>query len=143
MKKALTFSVMVLILGVAATPFAYSVQSNIFLPFLNPSNFQASARVNNQGALQTATANNIVENLSASAVVKASPGYVAQVSIVSAPSDAVTVYDASTLATATAAKKMAVLTSAAGHTVQTVNLPAGTGIVVDPGTSGVVAVSYQ
>ena len=135
----MVFGVMVGLLGVGVS---YGTQNNIFLPFLNTSNFQAPARLDAFNQLQVAQGGGVTLNVSASGVIKAAPGYVASISVISAPSNSVTVYDAASLAGASSVNKVAVLPASLTG-VQKIEMPTASGIVVDPGTNGVVAVKFQ
>ncbi|HET8704741.1 MAG TPA: hypothetical protein VFM46_00455, partial [Pseudomonadales bacterium] len=93
--------------------------------------------------LQTAQGGTTVLNVTASAVIKATAGYVARIAVVSAPSTSVTVYDAATLAAASTVNRVVVIAGTAGQVNQEVEFATSSGIVVDPGTNGVVTVKYQ
>lgn len=141
--KVGAFLTMLVALSVVGMGTAVGVQSNLFYPFLNTSNFAAAGRLDAFGNILGAKGGTVQLNITSSSVVKASAGYVVMVSIVSAPSTAVSIYDAPTLASASSVNKLANLTSAAGLTVQDIELNTVSGIVVDPGTNGVVAIKYQ
>ncbi|HET8687472.1 MAG TPA: hypothetical protein VFM18_12530 [Methanosarcina sp.] len=143
MNKYVAFGIMTACLSVVGIGVASGVQANLFYPFLSPSNYQAPGHVDANGNILGAEGGQMVFNITASSVVKASSGFLARVYVVSAPSTAVTIYDAATLGAASTVNKAAVITSSAGETVQQVQIPVVNGIVVDPGASGVVAVKYQ
>lgn len=80
-------------------------------------------------------------NVTAPTVIKASPGTVFHVNVITAPSAAGGVYDIDTTGAAATANQIAVVPTAVGTLDLT--FPCFTGIVVDPGTAGVVSVSYS
>jgi hypothetical protein len=82
-------------------------------------------------------------NITAITAVKASAGRVVKVVVNVASSSAVKVYDVATTGAAAAANLIYAgpATSVVG-TVIALDWPCATGIVVDPGTGGTVAVSY-
>lgn len=83
-------------------------------------------------------------NITAAAVVKATPGRVARVSIIAAGSTAGSVNDCSTTGAAAASNQvLAIPTTAAPGTVLLLDWNCATGIVVVPGTGGVIAVSFD
>lgn len=79
-------------------------------------------------------------NLTATTVVKAAPGTVFRVIVNTAPSAAGGVYDANAASGNTAENLIASLSTAG---VVDLTFPCKTGILVAPGTGGVVSVSYQ
>jgi hypothetical protein len=74
-------------------------------------------------------------------VVKASAGRICSVSVIVAGSTTGTIYDAA--ATGVTGKPLYVIPEAVGTTPYVVNLPASFGILVVPGTSQKVTVSYS
>lgn len=82
-------------------------------------------------------------NVAAATAVKAAQGTVFRVSVIASPSAAGGVFDVATTGGAAAANQVAVIPAAAAvGTVITLDWPCSAGIVVNPGTGGVVAVSY-
>jgi len=75
------------------------------------------------------------------AVVLAVPGRVVLISVIDAGSADGYVYDASTVATAVDARKIAVIPQVAGPF--SLNMAVAYGIVVKPGTGQVIAVGYS
>jgi acetyl-CoA carboxylase carboxyltransferase component len=81
-------------------------------------------------------------NITAPTVVKASQGLVFRVSVITAPTVAGGIYDAATTAEAATSNQMAVI----GTTSTVINLGGAqfyNGLVINPGTSGVVAVFWE
>ena len=79
-------------------------------------------------------------NLSAATVVKASRGFVATVTVVTAGSTAGRVHDTLTTGAAATANCIAAVPNTVGTYI--VNFPAQTGIVVVPGTGQTLAISF-
>jgi len=83
-------------------------------------------------------------NIAAATVVKTGRGRVACASIIVLGSTAGSIADTTTTgAVATANKVLVIPASAAIGTTYCINFPVTNGIVVTPGTSGVIALSYQ
>ena len=93
-----------------------------------------------QTALQIAGTKNAT-GMTAQALVSTSPGRLAVVSVVVAGSGTGSIYDASSVVTATAGRLLMTIPSAVGITL--VNMPVAYGIVVTPGAGMTVAVSYS
>jgi hypothetical protein len=74
-------------------------------------------------------------------LVSAVPGRVARISVTIAGTGSATIYDASSIATATGGRIMAVVTNTVG--VYVINMPVTYGIVVVPGSGMTVAISYS
>ena len=81
-------------------------------------------------------------NIAAKTVVKATPGFIGTVSIITAPSAAGGVYDAATAGATAAANQIATIATTASLP-EVLNFSCANGIVVDPGTGGVVSVSFN
>ena len=79
--------------------------------------------------------------LTAQTVVSANPGRVANIAVIVAGSTACSVYDASSVVTATSSRLLATITNTVG--IYVVNMPVTYGIVVTPGTGMTIAVSYS
>jgi hypothetical protein len=98
-----------------------------------------------QGPLAVAPVSNAKTqlNISAKTVIKTGPGRVLKISFVSASTAAPGVYDAATTAAGVQATALWVgaATTAVG-TVVALDMAYTNGLVVDPGTGGVVAVEY-
>ena len=85
-----------------------------------------------------------VLNITAATVVKATAGRLVRVSIITTGSTAGGCYDvATTGAAATANQVLVIPASTAAGTVYNMDFPMATGIVCTPGTSGVLAVSFD
>lgn len=86
-------------------------------------------------------------NVTAATVIKATPGRICKVSVITAATAGTFgIYDASTTGAAAATNAVyPVSTSAwpAAGTVISLDFPCLTGIVVNPGTGGVIAVSFD
>lgn len=80
-------------------------------------------------------------DISAATVVKASSGVVVMVNVITAGSTAGTVNDVATTGGAAVANQVAAIPNTIGS--YAVNMPCATGIVVVPGTSQVVSVSFD
>lgn len=80
-------------------------------------------------------------NVTAPTVIKATPGTVYRISVITAPSAAGGVHDIDTTAGAAAGNLIAPIGTGASGIID-LTFPCATGIVVDPGTAGVVSVSY-
>jgi len=107
----------------------------------SPANAMAPMNLDLQGALRVSgggVSNSY--NITAAAVVKATPGRLVKVSVVVAGSAAGTANDCATTGVAAAANEIAAIPNAVG--VITLDWPCGTGIVVVPGTGQTLAVSY-
>jgi hypothetical protein len=85
-------------------------------------------------------------NITATTVVKASPGKVLNLIVGTAPGTSLSVYDSASTTGNTAANAVVTILTAnltAGQVIP-LNFPCATGIVVAPvGTAGVVAVSFE
>ena len=79
-------------------------------------------------------------NVTATTLIKAGPGTVFRVVVVTAPTAAGGVYDSATTAGISASNQIATVPLATGP-IELV-WPCQNGIVVNPGTGGVVSVSY-
>ena len=79
--------------------------------------------------------------ITATTLVSAVSGRVARVSVTVAGTSAATIYDASSIATSTSARILAVVTNTVG--VYVINMPVTYGIVVAPGSGMTVAISYS
>ena len=85
-----------------------------------------------------------IENISATTVVKASPGTLFTVVIVTAPISAGSINDAASIGAATNANRIdSVPVGTPTNTILSLNWPCAAGIVVNPGTGGIVSVSYS
>jgi hypothetical protein len=94
-----------------------------------------------QGALRTSAGGISNQyNITAAAVVKATPGRLVKISVVVAGSGPGTANDCLTTGAAAAANEIAAIPNTVG--VITVDWPCTTGIVVVPGTGQTLAVSY-
>jgi hypothetical protein len=104
----------------------------------NPYNAQTSVQTTSGGQLTAL-------NVTAATVIKGSPGRVFRITVNTVPtSSAVSVNDAATTGAAAASNLILNAPSAsltAGQVI-TLEFPCANGIVVNPGTSGVVSVSY-
>lgn len=82
-------------------------------------------------------------NITTKTLIKAGKGVLHKVTIITAPSGAGGMYDSATLAgTSTANQIDNIGTGLANTTVFNLDWPCENGIVIDPGTGGVVSVSY-
>ncbi|KWN80868.1 hypothetical protein WM24_23835 [Burkholderia ubonensis] len=81
-----------------------------------------------------------IYNITAAAVVKATPGRLVRINVVVAGSAAGTANDCATTGAAAAANEIAVIPNTVG--TYYLDWPCATGIVVVPGTGQTVAVSY-
>ena len=93
-----------------------------------------------QTSLQIAATKNAT-GMTVQTVVSANPGRIAVVSVIVAGSTTCSIYDASSVATATASRLLATITNTVG--IYVVNMPVTYGIVVTPGTGMTIAVSYS
>lgn len=93
-----------------------------------------------QTSLQIAGTKNAT-GMTVQTVVSANPGRIAVVSVAVAGSTTCSVYDASSVVTATASRLLATITNTVG--IYVVNMPVTYGIVVTPGTGMTIAVSYS
>lgn len=93
-----------------------------------------------QGSVIVGKGNTTRSNISAAAVVKASAGRIAKVSVVVAGSAAGSVNNVATIGGVAAANLVAVIPNTVG--VYDIDMPCSAGIVVTPGTGQTVAVSY-
>ncbi len=81
-------------------------------------------------------------NITAPTVVKALPGLVFTLTVITSPSVAGGIYDSASTSGLSASNEVAVI----GTTSTIISLggwPCANGITINPGTGGVVAVSYQ
>lgn len=117
------------------------LQANVAI---NASNKSAPLQMDATGNLLTGCGSANRLNVTAITAVKASAGRVGKVVINAANSTAVKVYDCATTGAA-AASNLIYAGPATGvvGTVVPLDFPCATGIVVDPGTGGVVAVSFD
>ena len=81
-------------------------------------------------------------HITAPTVVKASAGFIGTVAIVAPPSAAGGVYDSATVGAIAAANQIAEI-PASGTSPLALNFSCANGIVVDPGTAGIVSVTFQ
>ena len=81
-------------------------------------------------------------NITAATLVTASQGWVFGVEVITAPTAAGGVYDSATVAGAAIANQMAQITTTDVH-VNLEGKPFFNGLVINPGTGGVVAVYFQ
>ena len=81
-------------------------------------------------------------NITAAAVVYTGQGRIVTVAIITASAAAGAIYDASSTSGNTAANQIAAIPANATGTI-TLRFPFFTGLVVSPGASGVLAVSYS
>ena len=88
-----------------------------------------------------------VYNIPTKTVIKASPGVIYRVLVVTAPSTAGGIYDSATSGGTSAANRIDTISTGgqAGTPAYnfTLNWPCANGITIDPGTGGVVSVSYS
>lgn len=103
-------------------------------------NISVALNLQSETAMSLAGKRNSGE-ISASTVVKESPGWVARVSVVVAGSGDGTIYDAKSLGTAVNGARLAIVDKAIG--VTELNLPANTGIVFTPGSGMTAVVTYS
>lgn len=83
-------------------------------------------------------------NITATTVIKATPGTVYRVIVNTAPTGAGGVYDVATTGGAAAANLICEIpTGLTAPVIYDLTFPCTTGIVVNPGTGGVVSVSYS
>lgn len=80
-------------------------------------------------------------DISAETLITASQGWVFRVEVVTAPTAAGGVYDSATVAGAATANQMAQIAIADVH-VELGGIPFYNGLVINPGTGGVVAIYY-
>ena len=100
-----------------------------------------SSPINQGGALITAQGTKTFFDISSATVIKSAAGRIAKVSVIVAGSTNGAVYDATSTSGNTAANQLAVIPEAVGTYL--IDMPAFNGIVIAPGTSQVVTVSYQ
>jgi hypothetical protein len=81
-------------------------------------------------------------NISATTVIKATPGTIFRVCIVSNATSGFGVYDANTVAGAVAANAILLAATTTEGQVIELEFPCANGIVVAPGATGIVSVSY-
>jgi len=93
------------------------------------------------GALMTGQGTKTFFDIAAATVIKSAAGRIAKVSVIVAGSTNGAIYDATSTSGNTAANQLAVIPEAVG--VYLIDMPAFNGIVIAPGTSQVVTVSYQ
>lgn len=116
-------------------------QGNYFVA-KNANNVLVPMRTDAQGTLlSTSGGTSSRLNIAAATVVKATPGRVCQVSVVTAGSTLGTINDVATTGAAAAANQVGSAPNTAGAVVP-LNFPCAVGIVVVPGTGQVLAVSY-
>lgn len=88
--------------------------------------------------------NRAVYHIAAPALIKATAGVLHKVTIITAPTAAGGIYDSATLGGISTANQInAVGVGLAASTVINLDWPCANGIVIDPGTGGVVSVSYS
>jgi hypothetical protein len=101
----------------------------------------APLHLDTQGALRTTNGGTSqAYNITAATVIKATPGRLVRISVVTAGSAAGTANDCDTTGAAAIGNQIAAIPNAVGTIV--LEWPCATGIVVVPGTSQVLAVSY-
>ncbi len=94
-----------------------------------------------QGALRNSSGGiTPVYNITAATVIKATPGRLVRISVVTAGSAAGTANDCATTGAAAATNEIAAIPNTVGQIM--LDWPCATGIVVVPGTSQVLAVSF-
>ena len=96
-----------------------------------------------QGPFQVVTLSNASQtelNISDATVVKSSNGFVATISVIETSSTAGAIYDATSVTGNTSANQIATIPATVG--TYAINFIAKNGIVVDPGASQVVAISF-
>ena len=108
--------------------------------------YEAPLNLDAQGALRTsADGTSSMLDLTTATVVKATPGRVAKVTVLAvATAGTFGVYDTTTTGAAATSNAIVQYTASwpAVGTIITLNWPCANGIVVNPGTSGAVSVSY-
>lgn len=143
MKKIVQFFIGALSVILMAASVGFAGQGpNAVYPAVNTSGYgapqqldaQGNVKVNGDGWLSSL-------NISASGVVKATAGAIVRISVTTAGSTPGSVYDAATTGTASAANLIAVMPNTVGVTY--LNWPVTNGIVISPGASQVVSVSYE
>jgi hypothetical protein len=93
------------------------------------------------GALITGTGQKTFLNVTATTLVKATPGRIARISVlVAGGTNTGTVYDHPTIAGIGAANAVATIPDAIGS--YEIDFPCATGIVVAPGAGNTIAISY-
>jgi hypothetical protein len=106
-------------------------------------NSGAKQAVSPQGSASVFSGGNNWLNVTAATVVKPTAGRAVRVSVITAGTTAGSVNDcATTAAAATANQFLSIPANQAAGTVYYIEWPCATGIVVTPGTGGVLAVSY-
>lgn len=80
-------------------------------------------------------------NITGASVLKASPGVIIRVQVLVAGTTAGAVYDANAAANVSQANQVGVIPAVVG--TYDIGMPCGTGIVIVPGTSQVLAASYE
>lgn len=109
-------------------------------PFQKPGNALAPAQLDASGSLVVGAGRTSVKNVTAAAVVKATPGRVCRVNVIVAGSAAGTVNDVATTGAAAVANQVATIPNEVGSYV--VDFPMAVGIVFVPGTGMTAAVSF-
>ena len=84
-----------------------------------------------------------VLNITASTVVKFSPGVIGTVCLNTAASSESYILDSTTSSVTASTTILAIPSASVAGTVLTLNWPCATGIAMAPGTGGVFAISYQ
>jgi hypothetical protein len=108
----------------------------------NTSGYYAPMNLDANGSLYVMDGGSLSRlNMSASAVVKATPGVVVRVSVTTAGSAPGSVYDTTSTGTAAAANLIGSIPNTVG--IYYFDWPTANGIVVAPGTGQVVSVSYR
>jgi hypothetical protein len=96
-----------------------------------------------QGPFQTQTLGNAVQRslqITAETLVKPANGFVATISVNAVGSTTGAIYDAASIASASASNLIAVIPEAVG--VYAINFPFKSGLVVAPGTGHTLSVAY-
>ena len=117
------------------------IQSFFSLTAVNASKKQSPLQVDSQGALIVSEGSSSVLNITASTVVKATPGRLVHVSVIVAGSTAGSANDCLTTGAAAVANQFAVIPATAGQ-LPPFQWPCAVGIVIVPGTGQTLAVSY-
>ena len=120
-----------------------ALQANVAI---SPSNARAPLQLDASGNLLTGSGSLNKLNITAATVVKAAPGRICRIIVNTVPtSSAVSVNDVTTTGAAAASNLVMSVASAqltAGQVIP-IDFPCTTGIVVNPGASGVVSVSFD
>lgn len=109
-------------------------------PALTPGKVSAPLNLDAQGDLLTAQGSASAMNLSANAVVKASPGRLVRVSVTTAGA-AGELHDCAAVADAAAGNLIGIVPAVVG--VYNFDWPCGVGIVYKPGAAQVVSISFR